>query len=379
MERVPIKTSEATLADSEIDPKLPFRLERRPCVTQVRHRTEPELLSATANAERDLAGFPDEYADIVDFIVKITRRIWVDGAIGLIYDTYDPNCVVYTAADVARGVDVVIEGTTVSMAVFPDLDNHFLNIAWSGNAIDGFYTSHLGFGTGLNIGDTIYGPATGKGATIRFCADCISLNGRIHTEWLARDNGALVRQLGIDLHGAARRLAAAPQHELYVRSAPQKLDGQTPPQLLGGPRETIEQHLRTLFHDLWNRRMLDQLAVHYDPGARLHTAGGRVGEGIGGIRALHLSLLAAMPDARMTISNVCWSSEVDGVIGAVRWELSGTSRAGGWFGAMPVGVPFAIPGMTHCRFGADGRIVEEWTVFDEVGVLAQVYRASFDA
>lgn len=367
------------MVDSEIETKVPFRLESRPHVTQVRHSTEPDLLVASARADRDLVGFPDDYADIVDFIVKITRRIWVDGAIGLIYDTYDSNCVVYTAADVARGVDVVVEGTTVSMASSPDLDNHFLNIAWSGNAIDGFYTSHLGFGTGLNIGDTIYGPATGKSATIRFCADCISLNGRIHTEWLARDNGALVRQLGIDLHDAARRLAATPPHEMYVRGAPEKLDGQTPPPVLEGPRETLEQHLRILFHDLWNRRLLDQIAVHYDPGVRLHTAGGRVGVGVGGIRALHLSLLAAMPDARMTICNVCWSNEVDGVIGAVRWELAGTSRAGGWFGTMPAGVPFAIPGMTHCRFGEDGRIVEEWTVFDEVGVLAQVYRASSDA
>lgn len=364
------------MADSEVEPRVPFRLDRRPGVTQVRHRSEPELLAATAGTDRDLAGFPDDYADIVDFIVKITRRIWVDGAIGLIYDTYDANCVVYTAADVARGVDVVVENTTVSMAASPDLDNHFLNIAWSGNARDGFYTSHLGFGTGLNLGDTIYGPATGKSATIRFCADCISLGGRIHTEWLARDNGALVRQLGIDLHDAARRVAAMPPQELYVRGAPEKLDGQTAPQPLDGPRDSLEQHLRHLFHDLWNRRMFDQLAVHYDPGARLHTAGGRVGEGIRGIRALHLSLLAAMPDARMTVANVCWSVEVDGVIGAVRWELLGTSRSGGWFGAMPAGVPFAIPGMTHCRFGPDGRIVEEWTVFDEVGVLAQVYRAA---
>ncbi len=356
-----------------------FRVETRPRVTQVRHATEPALLATVAGPDRDLDGYPDEYADIVDFIVKITRRIWIDGAIGLIYDTYDPNCVVYTANDIGRGVDVVVQGTTISMAACPDLDNHFLNVAWSGNSRDGFYTSHLGFGTGLNVGDTVYGPATGRTATIRFCADCVSLGGRIHTEWLARDNGALVRQLGIDLHDAARRLAAMPPQELYTRSHPVRLDGQTPPLALTQPRDTIEGHLRHLFHDIWNRRMLDTLADHYHPGARLHTAGGRVAEGVGAIRALHLSLLAAMPDARMTIGNVCWSEEVDGVIGAVRWELAGTSRGGAWFGAMPSGLPIAVPGMTHCRFDSDGRIVEEWTVFDEVGVLAQVYRAAHHA
>ena len=337
------------------------------------------MLSATARPDRDLDGFPDGYADIVDYIVRITRRIWIEGAIGLIYQTYDPSCVVYTASDILRGVDRVVEGTITSMAVSPDLDNHFLNVAWSGNSREGFYTSHLGFGTGLNIGDNVYGDATGRTATIRFCADCISLNGRIHTEWLARDNGALVRQLGLDLHDAARRVAGAEPHELYVRGWPARLDGQTPPLPLNGPRNTIEQHLRHLFHDVWNRRMFDELAVHYDPAARLHTAGGRVGEGVASIRALHLSLLAAMPDARMTVAHVCWSEEVDGVIGAVRWELAGTSRAGAWFGMVPAGLPIAVPGMTHCRFGPDGRIVEEWTVFDEVGVLAQVYRAAAGA
>lgn len=361
------------------DGRFPFVLPTRPAVTQVRHAVEADLLSATARPDRDLEGFPDDYADIVDYIVKITRRIWIDGAIGLIYDTYDPNCVVYTATDVGRGVDRVVAGTTASMASSPDLDNHFLNVAWSGNGRDGFYTSHLGFGTGLNVGASVYGPATGRSATIRFCADCVSLNGRIHTEWLARDNGALVRQLGMDLHDAARRVAAAPPDELYVRGWPVRLDGQTPPLPLTVPRDTLEQHLRHLFHDVWNRRMLDQVAVHYDPVARLHTAGGRVGESPAGIRALHLSLLAAVPDGRLTVCHVCWSEEVDGIVAAVRWELAGTSRGGAWFGDMPSGLPIAIPGMTHCRFGADGRIVEEWTVFDEVGVLAQVYRAAAGA
>ena len=362
------------MADGE-HRQLPFELPTRPHVTQVRHRTEPDMLAAVHRPDRDMAGFPDDYADIVDYIVRITRRIWIDGAIGLIYDTYDPDCVVHTAADVVRGVEAVVEGTTVSMAASPDLDNHFLNVAWSGDARTGFYTSHLGFGTGLNTGDTLYGAATGRSATIRFCADCVSLNGRIHTEWLARDNGALVRQLGIDLHDAARAVAAVRPRELFVHAPPVRIDGATPPQPLGA-RHGIEGHLRGLFDDLWNRRMLDVLAVHYDPGARLHTAGGRVADGVPAIRAAHLQLLAAMPDARLRVANVCWSEEVDGVIGAVRWELTGTSRSGGWFGRIPAGVPIAVPGMTHCRFGTDGRIVEEWTVFDEVGVLAQVYRAA---
>lgn len=352
----------------------PFSLPERPLVTRLRHRTEPEILATEGRARQSLDGFPDRYVDIVDYIVRITREIWIEGAIGLIYDCYDPNCVIYTAADVGRGVEGVVASTVISMASFPDLDNHFLNVAWSEDPISGFYTSHLGFGTGLNIGRTAYGPATGRMTTIRFCADCISLNGRIHTEWLARDNGALVRQLGLDLHDTALLLAMTPPREQPIREAPSRLVGQTPPRLVDPSSDALEQHFRALFHNVWNARRFDVLAQHYGPDVQVHTAGGRVANGVAALRALYLNLLASMPDATITVGNVCWSDETDGIIVAVRWELQGTSRAGGWLGDMPGGVQVAVPGMTHCRLDEDGKIVEEWTVFDEVAVLANVYR-----
>ena len=353
----------------------PYRLPRRPAVTRVRHQTEAGMLAGDADAARQvLPGFPGEYRDIVDFIVRITRAIWIDGAVGLIYDTYDANCVVYTAGGVGRGVEAVVTSTIASMVGFPDLDNHFLDVAWSDLGNGDFYTSHLGFGSGVNRGASAYGPVTGRTATIRFCADCVTRGGRIHTEWLARDNGALVHQLGVDLHDAARRLAALPTRETYVRAAPTRLDGQTPPATLAEPRDTLAGHLRHLFHDIWNRRRFDVMAAHYAPDVRVHTAGARVAEGVAALRALHLALLASMPDATMTVGHVSWAEEVDGVVAAVRWELAGTSRAGGWFGECPDDVPIAVPGMTHCRFDDAGRIVEEWTVFDEVAVLAQAYR-----
>lgn len=51
--------------------------------------------------------------------------------------------------------------------------------------------------------------------------------------------------------------------------------------------------------------------------------------------------------------------------------LDGTSSP---LGEMQGWKPVAMIGMSHFRFG-DGGIVEEWTVFDEVAVLAQAYRA----
>ena len=101
----------------------PYALPARALVTRVRHQTGSAILAgpmADGPAPRQpLPGFPDRYRDIVDYIVRITREIWTDGAVGLIYDTYDANCVVYTTADVIRGVETVVANTLASMAAFP--------------------------------------------------------------------------------------------------------------------------------------------------------------------------------------------------------------------------------------------------------------------
>jgi predicted ester cyclase len=92
------------------------------------------------------------------------------------------------------------------------------------------------------------------------------------------------------------------------------------------------------------------------------------------IGALIIGLLASLPDATVRVEHVSWSEEGDGVILAVRWLMEGTTRPGGLLGDAPAGKPVFVMGMSHMRFGA-GHIVEEWTLFDEVGILAQAYRA----
>ena len=95
----------------------------------------------------------------------------------------------------------------------------------SGDEEQGFYTSHLGHSRSTNLGRSGFGPATGRRTSIRFAADCISRDNRIHTEWLVRDNGAAVRQLGFDPHEVARAIAEAGSAELEVVIPTQQLQG----------------------------------------------------------------------------------------------------------------------------------------------------------
>ena len=353
---------------------LPFTLPERPQVTRIRQRDTRELRTAQGARTQPMAGFDDQYVDIVDYIVRLTDEIWADRAIGRIYETYDASCSVYSSYGVVRSVEEVVAATIVSLHGFPDGEDHHLNVAWSGDDQAGFYTSHLGFTQATNLGPSAYGPATGKRVGSRFCADCISRDNRIHTEWLVRDNGALVRQLGLDLHEAARIVAALPALEVTVVSVPTRLNGQAPRQFYDMPNNTPEGWARHHFGQIWNARRLEHVPFHYAADAVAHWPGGREATGPRAIGSLIIGLIASLPDATLRVDHVSWSDEIDGVILAVRWRLEGTTRPGGLLGAVPDGKPVFVMGMSHMRFG-NGHVVEEWTVFDEVGVLAQAYRA----
>ncbi len=371
----PADVSQRLGGASGVRADLPFSVPTRPQVSQVRHRDVTAMQDPGTTRTQSLRGFDDEFVDIVDYIYRITHRIWVDRAIGQIYDYYDHVSTVYTPYGVTRTVEEVVAATAAMINAFPDRESHFLNVAWSGDDEQGFYTSHLGFSRMTNRGPSTYGPATNRTVVIRTAADCISLNNKIHTEWLVRDNGAMVRQLGFDAHTVARGLAEREPSEVFVLSVPTRMYGQMSPQKLDLPSETLEQYLRHMFHDVWNRRRLDRLEAVYAPDAVAHSGGGRVAVGVRNISALIISILTSIPDAVMAVDHVCWSEEPDGLIAAVRWSLQGSTRPGGLLGDVPAGQQVSMLGISHFRFKG-ARIVEEWTLFDEVGVLTQAYRSA---
>ena len=352
---------------TDVKRALPFAIPERPAVTRIRQIDAAALVAPSGPRTQPMAGFEDQYVDIVDYIVRITYEIWVDRAVGRIYETYAPACTIHTASGVVCSVEEVVASTVITLDAFPDGEAHHLNVAWSGDERD-FYTSHLGWSRSTNRGPTAYGPATNARVGLFFVADCVSRDNLIHTEWLARDNGTLVRQLGFDLHECAARIAETIPPDLLV-SAPQTS------RTYEGPRDTVEGYFAHHFHHIWNLRRFDHLPEHYDTHVIAHWPGARVAMGLRNLRALLLALFTSLPDARVVVEHLSWADETDGVIVAVRWRLEGTMRPGGLFGAAPNGRVVFVPGMSHFRFGPHGRIVEEWTVFDEVGVLAQTYRA----
>ena len=84
-------------------------------------------------------------------------------------------------------------------------------------------------------------------------------------------------------------------------------------------------------------------------------------------------MLAAFPDLALSVDDVYWmGNEADGHLVATRWSAIGTHRGNGVYGP-PTGRRVHIWGISQqlIRFG---RIVQEWTLFNEFAVLQQLLR-----
>jgi hypothetical protein len=124
---------------------------------------------------------------------------------------------------------------------------------------------------------------------------------------------------------------------------------------------------------LWNTRDFSVVREVYGPTCTIWAPSGRVLFGHGEIIGWYVHVLGALGDARTRVDHVCAVPYGDrGFEVAIRWTLDGT-HSGPGLHRPPTGQPIHVLGITHWRV-VDGRVAEEWTVFDELAVLTQMYR-----
>ena len=346
-------------------------------VMQVERHDFTDLVPTHRPRAQPMRGFDPVYTDIVDYIVRCTHRIWDERDIGLIYTHYTHNAVMYTTLGALYSREDVVRDTIQRIAEFPDRRGMATQVIWRGDDQAGFYTSHLVTSTGRHTEPSGYGRPTGRRFTTRTVADCMVFENRIFREWLVRDNLAVVLQLGLDRHAMAQAAAL----ELFNAGTTvleiaenQRTPGQYPPAEapeLGIAHTPTEEWCLTWMHQAYNRRMFGVVADVYAPNAQWHGPPMRELFGTAAILTQMIRLVAMLPDCAFVAQHVC-SNPCDegGEKVAIRWTLDGHHLGHGTLGP-PTGQRVFVMGVTHLHV-VNRRIVDDWTVYDELAMLTQI-------
>lgn len=327
-----------------------------------------------------LEGTQGPYRNLVDYILGITHEIWESRRVDRIHEYYAKDTLIYTLGGLVHGADAIVKNTHDTLAAFPDRLLLGDSVVWSRESPGVFYSSHRILSPMTNLGVSAFGPATGRQVQVRTIADCLVENGMITREWLVRDNLSLVQQLGFDVHAIAKAHATqplAPDFRAWLASERSRVgaDGwtQSSAAVLWGVGEAREFAVSVL-DNAWRRGDAATFELQYAPYAVLHESK-PIASGRPDVVSSYATLRNMVGPAALSVDHLCVvQNNVDGHEVAVRWMLAGEHRGDAW-GLAATGTPLLVMGVTHWQIVA-GRIAVEWTIFDKLAVLAQIYRQS---
>jgi predicted ester cyclase len=340
--------------------------------------TEAFLHRPPAHLPRQvMTGFDPAYRDIIDYIVRITHRIWEEKDIGYIYDTYSHDCRVWDDVGLQYGRDKIVADTVHTNAAIPDIRLVADEVVWAGDAASDFHTSHRTIILGTNTGWSRWGPPTGRPVRLLCMANCVARANEIHTEHVAYDTAMLLKQIGVDVIAAARTAAEArldAERPALLGAEPTRLPGQGKPGRPAIPPAASDlRGFVAAAHDrIWNGRDLSAMLEVYAPDVTAEMSTGRAFADLGQLRAHVLTTLAMFPNLAMRLDDLYWMGDPAGsCLVAARWGALGHHRGHGPYGP-PTGREVHLWGITQWHIEG-GRVRREWTTFNEFGILMQLF------
>jgi predicted ester cyclase len=229
--------------------------------------------------------------------------------------------------------------------------------------------------TGHHRGPWRWGGPTGRKVNLWGIANCVVRENQIVEEWVLYNTTSRLMQLGIDVAWAAREYAkelAQVGADRHVGEVSRLVGGRAPEYYRpDGDRAEIENFVRAVWHNVYNRRDLSWFDKAYAASARWRGPSNRIGHGRQDVRAMARALLATFPDLGMRVDEVYWmGNDRDGYRVSVRWSAEGTHRGYALYGE-PTQRRVSLWGIDQL-YVTDGQITEDWMMFNEFDVLAQV-------
>lgn len=317
-----------------------------------------------------MKGFDPRWKDFPDYILGITKEIWEDRKIATLHHYYSDDIVVRSPGSVVVGNQGVIGATMATLSEFPDRCLFGEDVIWAGTPEEGMLSSHRIISTATHAGDGVYGKATGKTLRYRIIADCHAINNQINDEWLIRDQGAIVRQMGWDPADYARDLIEREGGpDACVQPFNPSIDMPGPYKGRGNDNEWGARHA-----DILTRIMNADMAAiesEYDRACQLAYAGGNTGYSWGDADRFWMGLRASFPSAEFRIEHQIGRDDpMMPPRSALRWSLHGKHDGWGAYGE-PSGADVYVMGASHAEFGPWG-LRRDYTLFDETAVWKQI-------
>ena len=317
-----------------------------------------------------MKGFDAKFADFPHYILGVTREVWEGRGVGTLRSYYASDIVVRSPASLVVGNEDVIAATLATQAEFPDRELLGEDVIWCGSPEAGMLSSHRLLCTATHAGDGAYGRASGVKVRYRVIADCHARENRIDDEWIIRDQGAIVRQIGWEPDAYARHLIESEGGpERCIEPFRPEADRPGPYAGRGNEDEWGERYA-----DVLTRIMAADLSViasRYDRACQLEYAPALSGSSHEFAVRFWMELRASFPSAVFSIDHrIGREDPLMPPRAALRWSLRGRHDGWGRFGR-PTGADVYLMGASHAEFGPWG-LRREYAMYDEVAIWKQI-------
>lgn len=326
---------------------------------------------------QSMQGFEATYRNIIDYIVRITYRIWEERDVEYIGDTYSDSSHVYDDYGLQLGSSKIIADTHHTTGAFSDIELIADEVIWAGDDEIGYHTSHRTIIRGTNDGPGKYGPATNRSIDVLVFANCVALDNEIFLEHVLYNNSSMLQQLGHDLSSIVPKLVEqAPAG--WPRSASTWQDlrqAASPEQPISAAEPVdgfdVDRFERQTIERLWSAQRYELLETSYQGNFPFRGPTDRAFNGAANYRQLVQALATAFPDLALQVDEVYWmGNDAEGYLSSTRWSAEATHSGPGLYGE-PTDKPVQIWGITQHHI-VNGKIIAEWMLFNELDLMMQL-------
>ena len=317
-----------------------------------------------------MKGFDKKYKDFPDYILKITKQIWEGKDVDSIGEFYTDDIPVRSPFGITYGNKPVIEATYNTLKEFPNRQLLGEDVIWNGNDDKGYHSSHRILSKGTHLGDGFYGKPTGKDIYYRVIADCACKGNQVYDEWIVRDQGAMVRQIGytpkefaqimIDKEGGFEKAK-----KLFDKNDIKPSDYQPEKIKKDSAGQKYSEILSKVFEE-------DYDFNNYNRASSIYWPGNKLGHGREDVSKFWNSLKDIFTDIKFTIEHVGYLDESNkNPRASIRWFLEGIHSEDSEDYGKKTNSKLFIMGINHVELNQDG-IIREWVLFDEVAIWKQI-------